>query len=191
MISHHSTQLSLLSCYVIIQVIYNPYIFSIICKWGISIVLTFAFLKSCICTCQTKKHHFDIQRSRSNLLLGLWWPSNAGRVHRYNTRSKLTYHRPCTHSFDYFSFLLTWDACLVLRDSHTDMNRHLGDTWLLWFFCKVWQLKLLWWMPTSVPPWILIGVLCCGLAMLCSGSHCGINCIFAMGWVVIYHMIVK
>ena len=34
----------------------------------------------------------------------------------------------------YLLFLKTWDACLAMQNSHTDVNWHLGNTWLLWFF---------------------------------------------------------
>ena len=55
MLGNYSTQFSLVSCYVIIKLIYNPCIFSLIIKWGISPFFTFGIWKSCICTCQNKK----------------------------------------------------------------------------------------------------------------------------------------
>ena len=57
-LSNHSTQFILVSYYVIIQIIYNPWIFSLISKWGMIPVVDFGFWKSCICTYQRKKSIF-------------------------------------------------------------------------------------------------------------------------------------
>ena len=161
-----------MSCYVIVQLIYNPCIFSLLSKWGISPVFTFGFWKLCICTCQTRKSIIcDSQRSRSVLLLGLCWASNAGRLHKWNTWSKPPPHRPCTCCHAYFLFLLTCDAYLAVWDSHTDVNWHLGDTWLLYIFCKFGQLNLLCWRSPSFDPCSFLALLSCGLVLLCSKYH--------------------
>ena len=80
------------------------------------------------------KHNYDSQRIRSVLMIVLCWISNAERIQKWNTWSKPHSHIPFTHFHDYFLFLMTWYACIAVWDSHTDVNYHLGDTWLLWFF---------------------------------------------------------
>ena len=136
-LSNHSSQFSLVSCYVIIQLIYNLFVLSLIIKLGIIPVFTFGFWKSYICTCQTRKHHCGSQRSRFVLLIGLCWQSNAGRLHKCNTWIKPPSHIPYIYFHADFLFLQTWYVCLSMQDSHTDVNRHLGDTWLLWVFLQI------------------------------------------------------
>ena len=84
-----------------------------------------------------KKHHCDSQKSRYILQIGLFWLSNSGILHKWNTWSKQLSHIPCTHWSDCLLFLLNWDACLSVRDSRTDVNWHLSDTWLLCFFLQI------------------------------------------------------
>ena len=84
-----------------------------------------------------KKHHCDTQRSRPVLLLDLCCPWNKGRLQKRNTLSKPPSYRPFTNFHAYFMFLHTLDACLALWDPHTDVNWHLRNTWLLWFFTKL------------------------------------------------------
>ena len=55
MLGNYSTQFILLSWYVIVQLIWDPCIFSLIIEWEISPAFIFGLWRSCICTCQTKK----------------------------------------------------------------------------------------------------------------------------------------
>ena len=98
--------------------------------------LYFWFLKSWICTCQTKNYHFGSQRSTSILMMGLCWTSNTGILQKWNTWSNIPYHIPCNNCNAYFLFMENWDACLAVWDSHTYVNWHLRDTWIIWLFLK-------------------------------------------------------
>ena len=84
-----------------------------------------------------KKCHCGGKRRRSILLIGLFWISNSCIIKKWNTWSKPYTHIPFTHFHVYFLFLHTWDARLALWDSHIDVNWHLSNTWLLWFFSKL------------------------------------------------------
>ena len=97
----------------------------------------FLFLKAIyLHVTNQKNHRCGSQRSRSVLLLGLYQPSNAGRLQKWNTFSKSPSDRPCTHFHDYFLFLLTWDAYLAVWDYHIHVNSHLGHTWVFGGFVK-------------------------------------------------------
>ena len=84
-----------------------------------------------------ENHRCDSQRIRSVLLIVLCWSSNQGRLHKWNTWRKSPYCRAFTHFYDYFLFLDAWGTFIVVWDSHTDVNWHIVDTWLLWFFAKL------------------------------------------------------
>ena len=165
--------------------------FSIIIKLGIISVFIFGFWKSYICTCQTQKQRCGSQRSRFVQMIGLYLPSNAVRLHKWNTWSNPPSHIPYMYFRAYFLFLHTWYVCLAMRDSHTDMNCHLSDTWLLWFFFQFEQWNLLCWRPPSFFPCGILSIICYLLVLLCSRSHVGITCIFEIGWVVLDHLIGK
>ena len=105
--------------------------------WGVSPVFTSGFWKSCICTCQIKKHHCDSERIGYTLLMGLCWSSNEGRIYKWNTWSNPPYHIYYTCCHDYLLFLMTWESCLSVRDSHNDVSFHLVNTWILLVFAKL------------------------------------------------------
>ena len=128
--SNHSELFILVLWYVILQLIYNTFIFSLLGKWGEITVFTFWFLKVLhLHVPNQKKHHCGSQRIRSVLLVGLYWPSSSCNIHKCNTWINPTYRRPCMHFYAYYIFLLNWDACLAVQDSHTDMN--LAPRWYL------------------------------------------------------------
>ena len=137
-----------------------------------------------------KKHHCDTQRSRPVLLLDLCCPWNKGRLQKRNTLSKPPSYRPFTNFHAYFMFLHTLYACLALWDPHTDVNWHLRNTWLLWFFTKLenWSSYA---ERLPIFPCIILDILSSGLVMICIMYHAGVTWIFAMVWVVLDNLIGK
>ena len=107
------------------------------------------------------KHNYDSQRSRSVLMIGLCWLSNAGRLPKWNTWSKPPSHRPLKHFRVYFLFIMTWDACMDVWDSHTDVNWHLVILGFFGFW-KFGQFNLLWWRPYYFDPFRIFAILYCG-----------------------------
>ena len=90
---------------------------------------------SWIYTRQTKKYIIVIfKEAYPSFWLGLCWTSNADRLLKRKNCSKPPSHITCMHFHAYFLFLLTWGACLSVWDSHTDINLHLSNTWILYFF---------------------------------------------------------
>ena len=186
MLSNHSALFILVSCYAIVKLIYNSLILSLIRKWGINPVLTFGFWKSCICTRQSKKSIIVMVKEASP---SCWLSSIGHEMHIDSTNVALwVRHLPIDLSCIAMIYLLcmqTWDACVAVWDSHTDVNWHLGDTWLLWVFWKVGKFNLLYWWNNYFAPCIILSIIYCGLVLMCSRSHVGITYIFAMDWVVL------
>ena len=81
---------------------------------------------------------------------------------------------------------MNWDACIAVWDSYTDMNCHLGNTWILWLFWKFGQLNLLFWRPPYFSPCTFLYIIFSRLVLICIRSHVGFTCIFAIGWVGLY-----
>ena len=86
--------------------------------------------------------HCDIQGSRNVLLIGPSWTTNKVILKKWNTWSKPYSHRPCMHLHAYLLFLKTSDVCIATWYSHTGVNWHLVDTWLLRIFLKGWTVEL-------------------------------------------------
>ena len=141
MLRNHSAKFILVSCYVIIKIIYVPWILSLISKWGIGTVFAFVFQVLHLHVPNQKNHHCSGQIIRSILLIGLCCPSNEGILHKWNTCSKPYSHIPSRHWYYYFLFLDTFYACLAVLYSHIDVNWHLRDTWTFGVFLKIWKLE--------------------------------------------------
>ena len=138
-----------------------------------------------------KNNYCGSQRSRFVLIICFYWPSNTGRLHKWNTLSKPPNHRTYRNCNAYFMSLQTWDTYLAVWDYHTDVNWHLGNTWILWLFLKSWTNEILWYWPPSFAPCIILAIIYHGLVFLLIRSHVGVICIFVVGWIVLEHLIGK
>ena len=167
-LSNHSTQFSLVSYYVIIQIIYNPWIFSLISKWGMIPVVDFGFWKSCIYTYQRKKSIF-LMAKESDPSCCLESVDHQMQVNYTNGTLEVS-HIPTdlaqismciTCSVD----LICISICVVLpHRRELAPQQYLAS---LVFFCKVGRLKHLFWRHPSFYPCNIIVLVSCGLFLLC------------------------
>ena len=82
-------------------------------------------------------------------------------------------------------------SCFWRLEMYVDLCEIPTQTWigtseilcLFELFCKVVQLNLLCKWPPYFPPCSTFALISCVLVLLCSRSHVGVTCIFAMGWV--------